>query len=69
MTVDRFIHIFAGALILLSLALGFEGSPLFLSPWALALAAFVGANLFQFGFTNACPLGFILKKLGVPESK
>jgi hypothetical protein len=29
--------------------------------------AFVGANLFQFGFTNVCPLGFILKKMGVPE--
>jgi hypothetical protein len=29
----------------------------------------VGLNLFQFGFTNLCPLGMILKKLGVPESK
>ena len=29
----------------------------------------VGANLFQFGFTNVCPMGWILKKLGVPESR
>jgi hypothetical protein len=48
--------------------MGVQGSPLFVSPWWLAFTAFVGANLFQFGFTNVCPLGFILKKLGVPES-
>jgi hypothetical protein len=68
MTVDRLIHVFAGLFILLSLALGVEGSPLFVSKWALAFTAFVGANLLQFGFTNICPLGMILKKLGVPES-
>ena len=67
MTVERYIRIFAGLFILISLALGVEGSPLFVSPWWLAFTAFVGANLFQFGFSNRCPLGFILKKLGVPE--
>jgi hypothetical protein len=67
MTVDRLIRIFAGTFILVSLALGIEGSPLFVSRWALAFTAFVGANLLQFGFTNACPLGWVLKKLGVPE--
>ena len=67
MTVERYIRIFAGLFILLSLALGVEGSPIFVSRWWLAFTAFVGANLFQFGFTNVCPLGFILKKLGVPE--
>lgn len=68
MTVDRLIHVFAGSFILLSLALGVEGSPLFVSRWALAFTAFVGANLLQFGFSQVCPLGWILKKLGVPES-
>jgi hypothetical protein len=68
MTVERLIRIFAGSFILISLLLGVEGSPLFVSKWALAFTAFVGANLLQFGFTNVCPLGFILKKLGVPES-
>ena len=68
MTVDRLIHIFAGTFILLSLALGIEGSPIFVSTWWLAFTAFVGANLFQFGFSQVCPLGIILKKLGVPES-
>ncbi|NWG73988.1 MAG: DUF2892 domain-containing protein [Rubrivivax sp.] len=69
MTVERYIRIFAGLFIMLSLALGVEGSPLFVSKWWLAFTAFVGLNLFQFGFTNFCPLGLILKKLGVPESK
>lgn len=68
MTVDRYIHVFAGFFILLSLALGVSASPLFVSQWWLAFTAFVGLNLFQFGFTNVCPLGWILKKLGVPES-
>ena len=69
MTVTRYIHIFAGLFILVSLALGVEGSPLFVSKWALAFTAFVGANLFQYGITNFCPMGLILKKLGVPETE
>jgi hypothetical protein len=69
MTVDRLIHVFAGSFILVSLALGVAGSPLYVSGWWLAFTAFVGANLLQFGFTNVCPLGWMLKKLGVPESK
>ena len=67
MTVERYIRIFAGIFIMASLALGIEGSPLFVSPWSLAFTAFVGANLFQFGFSNVCPMGWMLRKLGVPE--
>ena len=67
MTVDRLIRIFAGTFILLSLALGVPDSPIFVSSWWLAFTAFVGANLLQFGFTNFCPLGWILRRLGVPE--
>ncbi|NNM65664.1 MAG: DUF2892 domain-containing protein [Burkholderiales bacterium] len=69
MTVERYIRIFAGTFILLSLALGVQESPIFVSEWFLLLTAFVGANLLQFGFTNFCPLGIILKKVGVPESE
>jgi Protein of unknown function (DUF2892) len=69
MTVDRLIRIFAGSFILLSLALGMAGSPIYVSGWWLFFTAFVGANLLQYGFTNVCPLGWMLKKLGVPESK
>ena len=68
MTVERYIRIFAGIFILASLALGIESSPLFVSPWALAFTAFVGANLFQFGFSNICPMSWILRKLGVPDA-
>ncbi|MCL4183864.1 MAG: DUF2892 domain-containing protein [Burkholderiaceae bacterium] len=68
MNVERLIRIFAGSFILISLALGVEGSPLFVSKWFLAFTAFVGINLFQFGFSNVCPLGIMLKKLGVPDT-
>jgi len=67
MTTERYIRIVAGLFIMTSLALGVEGSPLFVSKWALAFTAFVGANLFQFGFTNFCPLAMILRKLGVKD--
>ena len=68
MTVERYIRLMAGFFVLLSLALGVEGSPIFVSKWFLAFTAFVGANLFQFGLTNFCPLAIILRKLGVPDS-
>jgi hypothetical protein len=68
MTIDRLIRIFAGCFILVSLALGVDASPLFVSRWFLAFTAFVGANLLQYGFTNVCPLGWVLGKLGVPAT-
>jgi Protein of unknown function (DUF2892) len=65
MTAERVIRIFAGAVVLLSLGLGVAASPLFVSSNFLWLTAFVGANLFQSGFTRLCPLETILHKLGV----
>lgn len=65
MTVDRLIRIFAGAFVLISLALGVEASPLFVNGNFLWFTAFVGANLFQSGFSRFCPLEIILRKLGV----
>ena len=65
MTTERYIRIFAGTFVLLSLALGAPGSPLFHSANWLWFTAFVGANLFQSGFTRLCPLDAILRKLGV----
>ena len=67
MTSWQIVRIIAGTFILLTLALGLPGSPLYMSQWWLAFTAFVGLNLLQFGFSNACPLGFILRKLGVPD--
>ncbi|MCC7100990.1 MAG: DUF2892 domain-containing protein [Rubrivivax sp.] len=67
MTIDRYIRVMAGFFVLLSLALGVEGSPIFVSKWWLAFTAFVGLNLFQSGFTNFCMPSILLRKLGVPE--
>jgi hypothetical protein len=66
MTTERLVRIFAGAMVLLSLLLAVPGSPLFVSRLFLWLTAFVGANLFQSGWTRFCPLEIALRKLGVP---
>lgn len=67
MSSDRIVRIVAGFFIMLSLALGVEASPLFQHVYWLGLAAFVGLNLFQSGFTRFCPLDSILWKLGVKK--
>jgi len=68
MTTERLVRIFAGAFVLLSLALGVEASPIFASKHFLWFTAFVGANLFQSGFTLLCPLESILRKLGAKSA-
>ena len=60
MNVDSVVMRFAGAMILVSLALAH-----FHSPYWLWFTAFVGANLFQASFTRLCPLAMILKRFGV----
>lgn len=65
MTSWQIVRMFAGTMILASLALGVPGSPVFVSQWWLALTAFVGANLLQSAFTCWCPLEVILRKVGV----
>jgi hypothetical protein len=65
MNVNRLVRIFAGLFVLISLALGAPASPVFADAYWLWFAAFVGANLFQSGFTNFCPLEKILLRLGV----
>lgn len=62
MRVNNWIHSIAGVFILGSLALG-----TWVNPYWYVFTAFVGLNLFQYGITNFCPMGFVLKKLGVPE--
>jgi hypothetical protein len=65
MTSWSFVRVFAGLMILLSLALGLPGSPRFVSQWWLAFTAFVGVNLFQSGITKWCPLEIIVRKAGM----
>jgi hypothetical protein len=64
-TTERLVRIVAGFFVLASLALGVEASPVFVNQNFLWFTAFVGANLFQSGFTRLCPLETILRKLGV----
>ena len=70
MTVNRAVTIFAGMMIVASLALAHFTGQIDLShlSW-LWLTAFVGLNLFQMGFTGFCPAATIFKALGVKESE
>jgi pheromone shutdown protein TraB len=61
----QIVRLVAGTFILLSLALGVQASPIFVSPWWLAFTAFVGANLLQSALTKWCLMESILSKLGV----
>ncbi|KPF47623.1 sulfurtransferase [beta proteobacterium AAP121] len=65
MTSWQLVRLIAGTFILLSLAFGVPGSPVFLSIWWLAFTAFVGANLLQSALTRWCLMESILRKLGV----
>lgn len=62
MTVDKYVRLFAGLMILLSVVL-----TNYVHPYWAGLTIFVGINLAQSSLTNLCPLASILKKLGVPE--
>ena len=50
MLINDWVHVIAGFFILISLALG-----LWVNSYWLFFTAFVGVNLFQYGFTGFCP--------------
>ncbi len=60
MSIDRAVMAFAGAMVLLSVALTVWVSPL----WAW-LTVFVGLNLLQASFTGFCPAAAVFRRLGV----
>ena len=60
----QIVRLVAGLFILLSLALGIPGSPIFVSQWWLAFTAFVGLNIMQSGLTKWCLMETMLRKLG-----
>ena len=64
MTLERYIRLFAGTFILVSLLLAHLHSPNWL--W---FTAFVGFNLLQSSLTRFCPLEIILKKFGVGQAQ
>ena len=63
MTLERWIRLIAGTLVLLSLALSQIHSVYWI--W---FTAFVGANLLQSALTGWCLMEDILRRLGVQES-
>ena len=65
MTSWQVVRLLAGFFILLSLALGVPGSPVFVNTWWLAFTAFVGINLLQSAVTRWCMLETILRKVGI----
>lgn len=69
MSVNRAVSIFAGFMIMLTLALAHFTGQVDLShlSW-LWFTAFVGANLFQMGFTGFCPAAKIFKALGLKDA-
>lgn len=62
MTLDRAVLMFAGVVVLASLALGH-----FVSPWWLLLTAFAGVNMIQASVTGFCPAALIFKLFGIKE--
>ena len=60
MNVDRAVFALAGTMVLIGTALG-----VWVSPWWLLLAAFVGANMLQAAFTGFCPAASIFNRLGL----
>lgn len=60
MTLDRAVLMFAGSVVLASLALG-----LLVSPYWFALTAFAGLNMIQASITGFCPAAILFKRLGI----
>jgi hypothetical protein len=61
MTIERGLRLIAGTVVLLSVLLAW-----LLSPYWIALTAFVGLNLLQSAFSNWCPMVWALGRAGLP---
>ena len=59
MNVDRAVLVFAGIVVLASVALGY-----FVSPYWLLLTVFAGLNMIQAAFTGFCPAAMVFKAIG-----
>ena len=62
MTVERYLRLIAGAVVLASLLLGY-----YYHPYWFFLTGFVSLNLMQSAFTNWCPMMTILRRLGAKD--
>lgn len=63
MSVERAVRALAGFLVMASVSLGY-----WVHPGFLVFTAFVGANLFQSAFTNACPAMALFRRLGLVDA-
>jgi hypothetical protein len=63
MTIERALRMIAGAFVIASVLLG-----MYVHTGFLWFTLFVGANLFQSGLTNWCPMMNILSRAGVPAN-
>ncbi|WP_269524811.1 YgaP family membrane protein [Coraliomargarita parva] len=61
MNLDKAVMIFAGCVVLTSVALAF-----FISNWWLLLTVFAGCNMIQAAFTGFCPIVYLLRAFGIP---
>lgn len=62
MTVERYLRLIAGSLVLATIVLGY-----FHSPYWFLFTGFVALNLIQSAFTDWCPMMTLLSKLGAPR--
>lgn len=62
MTINSAVRLLAGSMVLISIALS-----IWVHPYWIALAIFVGLNLVQSSFTGFCPPSIILRKLGLTD--
>jgi Protein of unknown function (DUF2892) len=60
MSIDRAVFVFAGIVVLASIALS-----LLVHPWWIALAVFAGLNMIQAAFTGICPAAMLFKAMGL----
>jgi hypothetical protein len=60
MTIERGLRLVAGIVVLASVSLAVT-----VNPYWLLLTAFAGLNLLQSGFTNWCPMVWLLERLGL----
>jgi hypothetical protein len=59
MTIDKAVLMFAGFVVLVSVALGY-----YYSPYWFLLTAFAGLNMVQASLTGWCPAAIVFKKVG-----
>lgn len=57
---DKAVLVFAGVMVLTSVALAH-----YVSPWWLLLTVFAGLTMLQAGFTGFCPAAMLFKALGI----